>query len=105
MKADAAIAILTGAEVMVLNRDLDKFVEAVNRGILALHKERQNQRQQERPKTELERIQTMDKKDLALFLCNLMSADGCYTRCPAKEYCSSGRNGMAAYLSSPAKED
>lgn len=39
MTADKAIAILTGAEVMVMNRNPDEFVEAVNRAILALHSE------------------------------------------------------------------
>lgn len=41
MKADEAIAILNGAQAMVLNRNPDKFVEAVNRAILALDRERQ----------------------------------------------------------------
>lgn len=41
MTADEAIGILTGAEVMVMNRDPDKFVQAVNRAILALDSERQ----------------------------------------------------------------
>ena len=40
MTADEAIAILTGAETMVLNRNPDKFVEAVNRAILALDREK-----------------------------------------------------------------
>ena len=42
MTANEAIAILNGAEVMVLNRSSDKFVEAVNRAILALDRDRQN---------------------------------------------------------------
>lgn len=41
MKADEAIAILNGAQAMVLNRNPDKFVEAVNQAILALDRVRQ----------------------------------------------------------------
>lgn len=59
----------------------------------------------EKPKTELERIQTMGKKELGEFLCSLMNADDCYTRCPAKDYCYHGHNGMEKYLSGPARED
>lgn len=39
MTADKAISILNGAEAMVLNRNPDEFVEAVNRAILALDRE------------------------------------------------------------------
>lgn len=42
MTADEAIYILNGAEAMVLNRNPDKFVEAINRAILALYGERQS---------------------------------------------------------------
>ena len=48
MTPDEAIAILDGAEAMVLNRNPDKFVEAVNRAILALDSERQAIRKQEK---------------------------------------------------------
>ena len=43
MTAEEAIAIITGAQVVVTNRDPDKFVEAVNRAILALDRERRNE--------------------------------------------------------------
>lgn len=54
--------------------------------------------------TEYERIQAMSPKELGKFLCSLMSADECYDRCPAREYCRPGHNGMEKYLSRPAKE-
>lgn len=60
---------------------------------------------EEKPQTEYERIRTMDLLDLGLFLCNLMNSDDCQSRCPAREYCYHGHNGMADYLSRPAKEE
>ena len=39
MNAAEAIAIITGAQVVVTNRDPDKFVEAINRAILELYSE------------------------------------------------------------------
>lgn len=59
----------------------------------------------DKPQTEYDRIRTMDKKELGKFLCSLMNADDCYTRCPAQEYCSHGHNGMEEYLSRPVKEE
>lgn len=49
MTAEEAIAILNGAEAMVLNRNPDKFVEAVNRAILALDRDRQAARKDQKP--------------------------------------------------------
>lgn len=57
MTADEAIAILNGAQAMVLNRNPDKFVEAVNRAILALDAERQ--RKNPKPLT-IEELQHMN---------------------------------------------
>lgn len=57
MTADEAIGILTGAQTMVLNRDPDKFVQAVNRAILALDSERQ--RKDPQPLT-IEELRKMD---------------------------------------------
>lgn len=55
--------------------------------------------------TNAERIRTMTDADLGFFLCSLMNADDCYNRCPAREYCRSGHNGMGEYLRRPAKEN
>lgn len=41
MTADEAIAIITGAQAMVMNRDPDKFVAAIDRALIALRLERQ----------------------------------------------------------------
>lgn len=64
-----------------------------------------NQRILNQPMTNADRIQTMSQKELGKFLCSLMNADDCDTRCPAREYCSHGHNGMEEYLSRPVKED
>lgn len=56
-------------------------------------------------KTNEEHIRTMSRKDLARFLCALMNSDDCDERCPAREYCYPGHNGMEEYLSSPAEEE
>lgn len=41
MTAEEAIAIITGAQVVVTNRDPDKFVAAIDRALIALRLERQ----------------------------------------------------------------
>ena len=41
MTAEEAIAIITGAQVMVTNRDPDKFVAAIDRALIALRLEMQ----------------------------------------------------------------
>lgn len=51
-----------------------------------------------------DRIKQMDKDELSNFLCNLMCADCCENRCPAKEYCSTGHTGMKKWLESEDEE-
>ena len=41
MTAEEAIAIITGAQVVVTNRDPDKFVAAIDRALIALRLEKQ----------------------------------------------------------------
>ncbi len=41
MTAEEAIAIITGAQTMVINRDPDKFVAAIDRALISLRLERQ----------------------------------------------------------------
>ena len=43
-------------------------------------------------------IQSMNEDDLALFLCNLMTREGCDKACPAREICSSGKNGLRQWV-------
>lgn len=52
-----------------------------------------------------EKIKQMDKSELAAFLCNLMCADCCNNRCPAREYCSTGRTGMKGWLESETDDE
>ena len=52
-----------------------------------------------------EKIKQMDKSELGAFLCNLMCADCCNNRCPASEYCKTGRTGMKAWLESEADNE
>lgn len=55
-----------------------------------------------RTMTNYENIKSMDVLDLGLFLCNLMNADCCQERCPAKDFCSTGHNGMKYWLEQEA---
>ena len=56
MTADEAIAIITGAQTMVLNRDPDKFVAAIDRALIALHLERQRDNPKPLPIEELKQM-------------------------------------------------
>lgn len=55
--------------------------------------------------TRFEWIQDMDESDLAEFLCNLMCADCCESRCPARGECNTGNNAMRKWLESEVDED
>ena len=52
-----------------------------------------------------ENIKQMSKEDLAAFLCNLMCADCCETRCPARAECSYGHSGMLDFLDKEASDE
>ena len=51
-----------------------------------------------------ENIKQMSETDLAAFLCNLMCAECCTERCPARDHCSNGHNGMLMYLREEVSE-
>ena len=53
--------------------------------------------------TNLERIQTMSKEELAAFLCNLF--ENCTEKCPGFEYCRKGYKGLKSWLDMEADED
>lgn len=57
MTAEEAIAIINGAQVVVTNRDPDKFVAAIDRALIALRLERQ--RDNPKPLT-IEELRQMD---------------------------------------------
>ncbi len=48
--------------------------------------------------THHEDLKRMTVDELAAFLCNLMCADCCRERCPARDFCRHGHTGMADWL-------
>ena len=54
--------------------------------------------------TNYQKIQQMDKEELSLFLCNLMCAECCETRCPASDFCSTRHAGMKDWLESETRD-
>lgn len=48
--------------------------------------------------TNLEKIRTSSREDLAKFLCDLFSADGCYEKCPGSRHCRFGHKGLLYWL-------
>lgn len=54
-------------------------------------------------RTNADRIRTMSLEDLGRFLCGLMNLDDCDARCPAREFCYPGHNGMKDYLNAPER--
>ena len=48
--------------------------------------------------TNYEEITRMTVEELAAFLCNLMCADCCKERCPARTYCRKGHTGTKDWL-------
>lgn len=57
------------------------------------------------PQTNGDWMRSADDKDLAFFLCNLLDAGGCITKCPAKEHCHAGHNGMIDWLKQPHESE
>lgn len=55
--------------------------------------------------TNHENIKDMTVNELASFLCNLMCAECCENRCPAKELCHSGHTGMKKWLESEVDDN
>lgn len=54
--------------------------------------------------TNLETIRTMSKVELASFLCDLFSADGCNDLCPGRKYCRLMYKGLLDWLDTEAGE-
>lgn len=103
MTAEEATAIISGAQVVVTNRDPDRFVEAVNRALLSLYDELK--RANHKPLTKADQIRAMSDMELAKFLCKIIPSEGCERTCPASDTCSHGDNGMEKWLRLPAEED
>lgn len=56
-------------------------------------------------KTNADRIRDMSDDQLAKWLCSLMTAECCDQRCPARDICSLGDNGLVKWMKQPAEED
>ena len=54
--------------------------------------------------TNADRIRQMDDQELAKFLCKAYSTDNCY-KCPAKDRCRFGQNGMMDWLREEAENE
>lgn len=48
--------------------------------------------------TNFEMIRTMNKSELAAFLCDLLNADGCSERCMGYDYCRRHHKGLIDWL-------
>lgn len=53
----------------------------------------------------IEKIKQMSAEELARFLCILMTASDCESRCPASELCYFNHNGMLEWLESEIIEE
>lgn len=57
------------------------------------------------PETNADRIRRMSDEELAEWLCSLMTAECCDQRCPARDICNLGDNGLVKWMKQPAEED
>lgn len=54
-------------------------------------------------RTNADMIRSMNDEELAEWLCSLMTADCCDQRCPARDICNLGDNGLAKWIKQPAE--
>lgn len=57
------------------------------------------------PMTNADRIRSMNDEELAEWMCSLMTAECCDQRCPARDICNLGDNGLVKWMKQPAEED
>ena len=50
-------------------------------------------------------IRAMNDEELAEWMCSLMTAECCDQRCPARDICNLGDNGLVKWMKQPAEED
>lgn len=55
--------------------------------------------------TNADRIRAMSDEELAEWMCSLMTAECCDQRCPARDICNLGDNGLVKWMKQPAEED
>lgn len=58
-----------------------------------------------RVRTNADRIRAMSDEELAEWMCSLMTAECCDQRCPARDICNLGDNGLVKWMKQPAEED
>lgn len=56
------------------------------------------------PMTNGDRIRAMSNKELAEWICSHMTAECCDQRCPARDICNLGDNGLVKWIEQPAEE-
>lgn len=54
--------------------------------------------------TNADKIRAMSDEELAEWICSLMTADCCDQRCPARDICNLGDNGLVKWMKQPAYE-
>lgn len=57
------------------------------------------------PTTNADRIRAMSDEELAEWMCSLMTAECCDQRCPARDICNLGDNGLVKWMKQLAEED
>ena len=57
------------------------------------------------PKTNADRIRAMSDEELAAWVCSHMTPDCCELRCPARDICSLGDNGLVKWMKQPIEEE
>ena len=55
--------------------------------------------------TEADRIRSMSDEELAAWVCSHMTPDCCELKCPARDICSLGDNGLVKWMKQPAEKD
>lgn len=55
--------------------------------------------------TNADRIRAMSDEQLAEWLCSIMTAECCDQRCPGRDICNIGDNGLLKWMKQPAEED
>ena len=55
--------------------------------------------------TNADRIRAMSDEELAEWICSIMTAECCDQRCPARDICNLGDNGLVKWMKQPAEED
>lgn len=56
-------------------------------------------------KTNADRIRSMSDEQLAEWLCSIMTAECCDQRCPGRDICNLGDNGLVKWMKQPVEED